>query len=212
MTGSNCFRLSIINMRKYARTHCGTIIQNPYFSLLFPSNRLSFLLSILLWQPAALITICVSICPYVCLLVCFELFLLPFTYSFSSSLPFLFLFLFLLCMFLSFHPPPPPPLSFFFSFSFLSALPSISLSLFLSFFFLFFLHLSLFLHLLSPILIQGCCSFLLDDFSMVFTGDTLLIHGCGRTDFQVRTYSYSSTTVLLRFKYLFFKMFYQHLL
>lgn len=30
----------------------------------------------------------------------------------------------------------------------------------------------------------GCMSFLLDDESMVFTGDTLLIRGCGRTDFQ----------------------------
>ena len=32
---------------------------------------------------------------------------------------------------------------------------------------------------------DGCMSFLLDDSSMVFTGDTLLIRGCGRTDFQV---------------------------
>lgn len=31
---------------------------------------------------------------------------------------------------------------------------------------------------------DGCFSFLLDDQSMVFTGDTLLIRGCGRTDFQ----------------------------
>ena len=30
----------------------------------------------------------------------------------------------------------------------------------------------------------GCTSFVLDDESMVFTGDTLLIRGCGRTDFQ----------------------------
>jgi sulfur dioxygenase len=30
----------------------------------------------------------------------------------------------------------------------------------------------------------GCVSFLLDDESMVFTGDALLIRGCGRTDFQ----------------------------
>ena len=30
----------------------------------------------------------------------------------------------------------------------------------------------------------GCFSFILDDFSMVFTGDALLIRGCGRTDFQ----------------------------
>ncbi len=31
---------------------------------------------------------------------------------------------------------------------------------------------------------DGCLSFLLDDETMVFTGDCLLIRGCGRTDFQ----------------------------
>ena len=31
---------------------------------------------------------------------------------------------------------------------------------------------------------DGCISFVLDDASMVFTGDSLLIRGCGRTDFQ----------------------------
>ncbi len=31
---------------------------------------------------------------------------------------------------------------------------------------------------------DGCVSFLLEDNSMVFTGDALLIRGCGRTDFQ----------------------------
>jgi sulfur dioxygenase len=31
----------------------------------------------------------------------------------------------------------------------------------------------------------GCLSFLLDDESKVFTGDSLLIRGCGRTDFQL---------------------------
>lgn len=31
---------------------------------------------------------------------------------------------------------------------------------------------------------DGCVSFLLDDCSMVLTGDALLIRGCGRTDFQ----------------------------
>lgn len=31
---------------------------------------------------------------------------------------------------------------------------------------------------------QGCLCFLLDDSSLVLTGDTLLIRGCGRTDFQ----------------------------
>ena len=31
---------------------------------------------------------------------------------------------------------------------------------------------------------DGCMSFLLDDESMAFTGDALLIRGCGRTDFQ----------------------------
>jgi sulfur dioxygenase len=30
----------------------------------------------------------------------------------------------------------------------------------------------------------GCTSYVLDDASMAFTGDTLLIRGCGRTDFQ----------------------------
>ena len=30
----------------------------------------------------------------------------------------------------------------------------------------------------------GCMSYVLDDLSRVFTGDTLLIRGCGRTDFQ----------------------------
>ena len=31
---------------------------------------------------------------------------------------------------------------------------------------------------------DGCISFLLEEESMVFTGDSLLIRGCGRTDFQ----------------------------
>jgi sulfur dioxygenase len=31
---------------------------------------------------------------------------------------------------------------------------------------------------------SGCMSFVLDDQSMAFTGDSLLIRGCGRTDFQ----------------------------
>jgi sulfur dioxygenase len=31
---------------------------------------------------------------------------------------------------------------------------------------------------------DGCMSFVVDDHSMVFTGDTLLVRGCGRTDFQ----------------------------
>jgi sulfur dioxygenase len=31
---------------------------------------------------------------------------------------------------------------------------------------------------------RGCLSFVLDDHSMVFTGDSLLIRSCGRTDFQ----------------------------
>jgi sulfur dioxygenase len=31
---------------------------------------------------------------------------------------------------------------------------------------------------------EGCISFLLEDQSMIFTGDCLLIRGCGRTDFQ----------------------------
>ena len=32
---------------------------------------------------------------------------------------------------------------------------------------------------------NGCLTFVLDDRSMVFTGDALLIRGCGRTDFQL---------------------------
>ena len=31
---------------------------------------------------------------------------------------------------------------------------------------------------------NGCLSYVLDDHSMAFTGDCLLIRGCGRTDFQ----------------------------
>jgi glyoxylase-like metal-dependent hydrolase (beta-lactamase superfamily II)/rhodanese-related sulfurtransferase len=31
---------------------------------------------------------------------------------------------------------------------------------------------------------DGCMTFVLDDRSMAFTGDTLLVRGCGRTDFQ----------------------------
>lgn len=31
---------------------------------------------------------------------------------------------------------------------------------------------------------DGCLTYVLDDYSMAFTGDTLLIRGCGRTDFQ----------------------------
>ncbi len=31
---------------------------------------------------------------------------------------------------------------------------------------------------------NGCVSYVLDDLSIAFTGDTLLIRGCGRTDFQ----------------------------
>ncbi|MGR8948153.1 MAG: rhodanese-like domain-containing protein [Gammaproteobacteria bacterium] len=31
---------------------------------------------------------------------------------------------------------------------------------------------------------NGCVTFVLDDESMAFTGDTLLVRGCGRTDFQ----------------------------
>ncbi len=30
----------------------------------------------------------------------------------------------------------------------------------------------------------GCCSWMLDDNAAVFSGDTLLVRGCGRTDFQ----------------------------
>lgn len=31
----------------------------------------------------------------------------------------------------------------------------------------------------------GCMTYVLDDKSACFTGDALLIRGCGRTDFQV---------------------------
>lgn len=37
---------------------------------------------------------------------------------------------------------------------------------------------------LTPGHTAGCASLVLDDKSMVFTGDTLLVRGCGRTDFQ----------------------------
>jgi len=37
----------------------------------------------------------------------------------------------------------------------------------------------------SHLATKGCLSFVLDDLSKVFTGDALLIRGCGRTDFQV---------------------------
>ena len=33
----------------------------------------------------------------------------------------------------------------------------------------------------------GCFTFVLDDFSLIFSGDALLIRSCGRTDFQVTT-------------------------
>lgn len=36
----------------------------------------------------------------------------------------------------------------------------------------------------SPGHTDGCMTFVLDDHSMAFTGDALLIRGCGRTDFQ----------------------------
>lgn len=34
--------------------------------------------------------------------------------------------------------------------------------------------------------VQGCICFVMDDFSLAFTGDALLVRGCGRTDFQVK--------------------------
>ena len=37
---------------------------------------------------------------------------------------------------------------------------------------------------LTPGHTDGCATFVLDDRSMAFTGDALLIRGCGRTDFQ----------------------------
>jgi len=38
--------------------------------------------------------------------------------------------------------------------------------------------------LLTPGHTEGCATFVLDDMSKAFTGDTVLIRGCGRTDFQ----------------------------
>lgn len=38
--------------------------------------------------------------------------------------------------------------------------------------------------MLTPGHTSGCTSYVLDDSSMVFTGDTLFVRGCGRTDFQ----------------------------
>ena len=36
----------------------------------------------------------------------------------------------------------------------------------------------------QPWAYRGCMTYILDDLSAVFTGDALLIGGCGRTDFQ----------------------------
>ena len=42
-----------------------------------------------------------------------------------------------------------------------------------------------FIHILAtPGHTAGCCCFVMDDFTKVFSGDTILIRGCGRTDFQ----------------------------
>jgi glyoxylase-like metal-dependent hydrolase (beta-lactamase superfamily II) len=38
--------------------------------------------------------------------------------------------------------------------------------------------------LLTPGHTEGCATFVLDDMAMAFTGDAILIRGCGRTDFQ----------------------------
>jgi len=48
--------------------------------------------------------------------------------------------------------------------------------------FFFFLHVFM---TCQSFVLQGCVSYLLDDLSRVFTGDALLVRGCGRTDFQV---------------------------
>lgn len=50
--------------------------------------------------------------------------------------------------------------------------------------------------ILTPGHTQGCASYLLDDGSMVFTGDALLVRGCGRTDFQVKYMSADCATTL----------------
>lgn len=42
---------------------------------------------------------------------------------------------------------------------------------------------------------DGCMTFLTDSMDMVFTGDALLIRGCGRTDFQ-RTFTHSLVYML----------------
>src|SRR6266853_1316400 len=46
------------------------------------------------------------------------------------------------------------------------------------------LGLALKLTLETPVHAAGCTTYVLDDRSMAFTGDTLFIRGCGRTDFQ----------------------------
>lgn len=44
---------------------------------------------------------------------------------------------------------------------------------------------------------DGCTSYVLDDLSRVFTGDTLLIRACGRTDFQVSALPSAFTGLIL---------------
>ena len=39
---------------------------------------------------------------------------------------------------------------------------------------------------------SGCTTYVLDDQSMAFTGDALLIRGCGRTDFQQEIQDYET--------------------
>ena len=39
-------------------------------------------------------------------------------------------------------------------------------------------------------MLQGCMSYVLSDLTRVFTGDALLIRGCGRTDFQVEIHCF----------------------
>lgn len=46
----------------------------------------------------------------------------------------------------------------------------------------------------------GCMSFVLRSEAMVFTGDALLIRGCGRTDFQQGAILHLITPSLLLFK------------
>lgn len=72
--------------------------------------------------------------------------------------------------------------------------------------FIFKIQLSYVLYLLQHLTVRetpghtdGCVSLVLGDQSMVFTGDALLIRGCGRTDFQQGNHTLSSLLEMCNF-------------